>query len=61
MPWHQNTQSGIFRDKPIRCTSELNPRSESIGVKSAKYSIVPNELQNNHSKNSEIMTDISQD
>jgi len=28
MPWHENTQSGIFRNQPTRCTSELNsPRN----------------------------------
>jgi len=25
MPWHQDAQSGIFRNQSICCTSKLNP------------------------------------
>jgi len=26
VPWHENTQSGIFRNRPTHCTCELNLR-----------------------------------
>src|SRR5680860_644120 len=29
MPWHENTQSGMFWHQPICCTSGLNPRLET--------------------------------
>jgi len=28
MPWNENTQSGIFRNRPTRCTCELNLRNQ---------------------------------